>query len=63
MDKYKSAHSLSTRSEVLALALKLLREQELAVGYRALAEEMRQQSDLFMDSSLDETLSHLDSEP
>ena len=60
IDAYRTSYSLTTRGEVLALALKLLREQELAAGYRALAEEMAQPSDLFVDSGLGETLAMMD---
>ena len=55
-DVYRTSYGLTTRGEVLALALKLLREQELAAGYRALAEEMAQPSDLFVDSNLEDTI-------
>ncbi len=55
-DQYKEAHSLATRSEVLTLALKLLREKELEAGYRALAEEYAKNPDPLMDSGLEETL-------
>ena len=59
-DAYRETHGLATRSEVLSLALKLLRERELAEGYRALAEEMAQNPDPFVDSDLDETLALVD---
>ncbi len=55
-DQYKEAHSLTTRSEVLTLALKLLREKELEAGYRALAEEYAKNLDPLVDSGLKETL-------
>ena len=59
-DTYKETHGLATRSEVLALALKLLREQELAAGYRALAEEMARRPDPLVDAGLGETLALID---
>ena len=56
-DAYKKSHGLN-RSEVLTLALKLLRERELGEGYRALAEEEKQNpnTDSWVDSDTDETL-------
>ena len=62
IDAYRTSYGLTTRGEVLALALKLLREQELAAGYRALAEEMMRQPDLLVDSGLEETVTLLDDE-
>lgn len=59
-DTYRESHGLSTRSEVLTLALKLLRERELLEGYRALAKEMAQHPDPLVDSGLDETLALID---
>ncbi len=55
-DQYKEAHSLTTRSEVLTLALKLLREKELEAGYLALAEEYAKTPDPLIDSGFEETL-------
>lgn len=54
-DRYKEAHGLN-RSEVLTLALKVLREKELAEGYRALAEEQQANPDPLLDSGLDEVV-------
>lgn len=36
---YRARHGLASRSEVVARALELLRERELAEGFRAMAEE------------------------
>ena len=55
IDKYRASHGLSTRGEVLTLALELLRERELLEGYRALAEEMAQQADKSVASDSSET--------
>ncbi len=41
-DSYRESHGLASRSEVLAQALKTLRETELAQGYRELAAEYRE---------------------
>ena len=62
VDMYKNTHCLSSRGEVLTLALELLRERELLEGYRALAEEMAQHPDPLVDSGLDETMNYLDEE-
>jgi hypothetical protein len=45
-----------TRSEVFALALKRLREVELAQGYRDLAKDADFLQDPLLDSGLEETL-------
>ena len=54
-DEYKEAHGLN-RSEVLALALKALRAEELAEGYRALAAEYAENPDPLLDSGFEEVL-------
>ena len=58
-DNYKEAHGMN-RSEVLTLALKLLREKELVEGYRAMSEDENQQTDPWLDSDLGETLKSID---
>ncbi|WP_038046306.1 hypothetical protein [Thermus caliditerrae] len=45
-----------TRSEVFVLALKRLRELELAQGYRTLAQDADFLQDPLLDSGLEETL-------
>lgn len=45
-----------TRSEVFVLALKRLRELELAQGYRTLAQDTDFLQDPLLDSGLEETL-------
>ena len=59
-DRYRETHGLPTRSEVMALALKVLREQELAEGYRAMAQSRDELSDPWLDSGLPETLNEID---
>ena len=59
-DAYKKEHGLN-RSEVVTLALKLLRERELAAGYRALAEEYAEMPDPLLDTGLEETLEQMSS--
>ena len=54
-DNYKENHGLN-RSEVFTRALKLLRQQELAEGYRSMANDQQELSDPWLDSGLDETL-------
>ena len=54
-DRYKEAHGLN-RSEVLTLALRLLRERELLEGYRTLAETQRAHPDPLLDTGLDEVV-------
>lgn len=55
-DRYRKLHGLATRSEVLTLALKLLRERELAEGYRAMAQDRDELADPWLDSGLQESL-------
>ena len=59
-DRYRATHQLSTRSEVLKLALTLLREKELEEGYRALARHYDSDPDPLLDSGLNETLEGID---
>lgn len=59
-DRYRQEHGLSTRSEVVTLALRLLRERELEEGYTALAEAYKDNPDPLLDSDLDETLELID---
>jgi antitoxin ParD1/3/4 len=47
---YRQTHGLSSRSEVLAQALRVLREAELAEGYRELAVEYRERRDPLVDA-------------
>lgn len=56
-DRYKENYGLN-RSEVLVLALKALQDKELAEGYDALAKEMVQMDDPWIDSGLEETLKY-----
>lgn len=55
-ERYQKEHGLATRSEVLALALRLLRERELEAGYRALSQDYLKETDPLLDSGLEETL-------
>ncbi len=59
-DRYKVTHDIASRSEVLLIALKRLREQELADGYKAMAESLDECDDLWLDSNLDETIQEID---
>lgn len=54
-DSYKELHGLN-RSEVLTLALRRLREQELAEGYKLLAQEQAATPDPLIDSGLEDVL-------
>lgn len=38
-EDYQKIHKLSTRSEVISLAIQALREKELLEGYKAMAED------------------------
>jgi Arc/MetJ-type ribon-helix-helix transcriptional regulator len=51
-DKYRKSHLMSSRSEVLAEAVRALRERELAQGYRELAEEHARSVDPMLDAGV-----------
>ncbi len=59
-DRYRLEHDLPSRSEVLVLALNRLREQELAKGYKAMAEASLETTDAWLDSGITETLTEID---
>jgi Arc/MetJ-type ribon-helix-helix transcriptional regulator len=45
VEEYRATHNLDSRSEVIAKALERLREEELALEYRAAGEEWAQSED------------------
>ncbi len=49
-ERYRQSHGLSSRSEVLVQALRVLREAELAEGYRALAADYQARHDPLVDA-------------
>lgn len=49
-ESYRQTHGFSSRSEVLAHALRMLREAELAEGYRGLAAEYKARHDPLVDA-------------
>jgi Arc/MetJ-type ribon-helix-helix transcriptional regulator len=49
-EQYQKSHRMSSRSEVLAEAVRALRERELAQGYRELADEYRARVDTLLDA-------------
>jgi Arc/MetJ-type ribon-helix-helix transcriptional regulator len=55
-EQYGKARRMSSRSEVLAEAIRALRERELAQGYRALADEYRANVDALVDAGVAEGL-------
>lgn len=59
-DRYRQTHGLTTRSEVITKALKLLRERELAEGYQAMAQDKESLFDPWIDSALQETRHDID---
>jgi len=54
VDQYRSAHDLKSRSQVIAEALQLLRQQELDQAYRAANDEV----DADFDATLMDGLNH-----
>ncbi len=55
-ETYRKTHGLSSRSEVVALAVKALRERELADGYKALAEAYRRRPDPLVEVGIEDGL-------
>ncbi len=58
--EYQKAHGLTSRSEVIALALKKLRETELADGYRQMAQDYAEQPEEMLDLEFAETVEQID---
>ena len=56
VEAYRRRHGLKSKSEVIALALKKLREEELIEGLEAMREEYAKEPDAWLDSDLEETL-------
>ena len=56
VEAYRRRHRLKSKSEVVALALKKLREEELIEGLRAMSEDYAREPDAWLDSDLEETL-------
>jgi len=56
VEAYRRRHGLKSKSEVIALALKKLREEELIEGLRAMSEDYAHEPDAWLDSDLEETL-------
>jgi Arc/MetJ-type ribon-helix-helix transcriptional regulator len=59
-EEYQKTHGLSSRSEVIQLALKKLREWELAEGYRQMARDYAEHPDPLLDLEFDETVEQID---
>jgi len=59
-EEYRKKHHLSSRSEVIVLALKKLREAEMAEGFRQMARDYEESPDEWIDSGLEETLDYMD---
>lgn len=52
-DTYRQAHGLSSRNEVFVLALQVLRNAELAEGYRAMAADYAIHPDLLAEGGVE----------
>lgn len=55
-ESYQQQYKLKSRSEVISEAIRALRERELIVDYKAMAQDLRQLSDLYIDSDIAEGL-------
>ncbi|MGL4608664.1 MAG: ribbon-helix-helix domain-containing protein [Trueperaceae bacterium] len=55
-EEYQKAHNLASRSEVIAHAMKALRERELLEGYQAMAQDYRKKPDPFVEAGIHDGL-------
>lgn len=55
-ETYRQKHGLPSRSDVIARAIRALRERELAEGYRALARAYEQKPDPLVEMGVGEGL-------
>jgi Arc/MetJ-type ribon-helix-helix transcriptional regulator len=55
-EEYQKVHKLASRSEVIAHAMKALRDRELLEGYKAMAEDYKNNPDPLVDSGISDGL-------
>jgi metal-responsive CopG/Arc/MetJ family transcriptional regulator len=55
-EDYQQAHGLASRSEVIAHAMKALRERELLEGYKAMAEDYKKNPEILLDAGVNDGL-------
>ena len=55
-EDYQKIHKLSTRSEVISLAIQALREKELLEGYKSMAEDYAKNPDPLLDAGISDGL-------
>jgi Arc/MetJ-type ribon-helix-helix transcriptional regulator len=59
-EEYQQRYKLGNRSEVIARALRALREQELIQGYRQMAEDYARNPDPLVETEFVELLEQID---
>ncbi len=55
-EEFQKTHKLSSRSEVISLAIQALREKELLIGYKAMAEDYEKNPDLLIHAGINDGL-------
>ncbi len=55
-EEYQKAHKLSSRSEVIAHAMKALRDKELLEGYKAMADDYQKNPDPLVETGISDGL-------
>ena len=55
-EAYQKTHKLSTRSEAISHALKVLREKELLEGYQAMAQDYEKEADGLVEAGINDGL-------
>lgn len=55
-EEYQKTHKLASRSEVIALAMKALRDKELLEGYKAMAQDYQKKPDPLIEAGINDGL-------
>ncbi len=55
-EEYQKTHKLSSRSEVIAHAMKALRERELLEGYKVMAKDYQKNPESLLESGINDGL-------
>lgn len=55
-EEYRKIHNLASRSEVIAHAMKALKERELLEGYKAMAEDYQKNPESLVEAGINDGL-------
>lgn len=55
-EEFQKTHKLSSRSEVISLAIRALREKELLEGYQAMAQDYEKNPEPLLDAGISDGL-------